>query len=310
MIKFIIGFVFMALLSGCGGWSKTKCSTSNFEAIGYERGSKGLSNRGDSIYGACLKKEVTIDIQTYNKGYESGLRVFCTDSKGFEAGRLGKELHKVCNATAQYMKAYDRGLKTYCTVKKGTQDGYSMSPEATVCLTYSAYMTGYKNGTKSYCSTEKGQEDGFSGSEMHSKCSTYEAYRNGYKNGTKNYCEPENAIRLGEKGAEIPVRCTSAKFKTAYNKGRKLFVNQRIKELTTYLSYEKRNYENLRDELQDAQFAYQNIPKRGLTPEQQKERRSLSKRIRKLTKERDKQRTVVTDMENELINLRNESNDL
>ena len=207
MSRFIIGFL-MALLSGCGGWSKTRCHTSNFETIGYERGTKGFSNLGDNIYGACLKKEVTIDIRTYNKGYESGLRVFCTDAKGFKAGRLGENLNAVCKATRDYMKAYDRGLKTYCTVKRGTQDGYSMTPAVKVCLAYSTYMTGYKNGTNSYCSNEKGQEDGFAG-KIDSKCLTYAAYKKGRENGIKNYCEPENATKLGEKGAKIPLHCSS-----------------------------------------------------------------------------------------------------
>jgi len=306
MLRIIICTTIAALLSGCGGWSKNKCLTTNFESIGYDRGSRGQSNKGDSIYGSCLKKEISIDVNSYNKGYEQGLKAYCSDSKGYASGTAGNTAHRVCTPVSSYMKGYDRGLKTYCTVEKGTKDGYALAEKATVCLSYSTYMLGHQNGVKSYCSNEKGQEDGFSGGEMHAKCSVHKNYVAGYKSGVKNFCLPENALRLGEKGEEVPSRCTGSSFKKAYNKGRKTFVQQRVKELNTYLDYEKRNYENLRDELQDKQFSYSNLPKNGLTPEQKKRKSSLYSNIRKLTKERDQQRNKVTDMEAELAELNQE----
>ena len=81
-------------------------------------------------------------------------------------------------------------------------------------------------------------------------------------------------------------------------------MTQRLTELNTYLSYEKINYENLRDELQDAQFAYQNLPQKS------PKKANLSKRIKKLTKERDKQKKLVTDMENEIVTLKAEFSNL
>jgi len=73
---------------------------------------------------------------------------------------------------------------------------------------------------------------------------------------------------------------------------------------------EKRNYENLRDELQDAQFAFQNLSQSGLTEEQRDQRRELSDRIRRLRKDRDRQRKKVTDMESELRTLRTDLENL
>lgn len=310
MLRIIIFAILTALLSGCGGWSKTKCVTTNFESIGYDRGAKGLSNKGDSIYGACLKKEISVDVKAYDKGYDRGLKAYCSDSKGYSRGKQGKEAQDVCTPVKTYMAGHDRGLKAYCTIDRGTKDGYALAEKNRACLSYSTYMVGYKNGSESYCSNEKGQEDGFAGAEMHVKCSSFAAYRTGYKGGVKNYCSPENGLRLGEKGEEVPSRCTDSSFKTAYNKGRKIFIKQRVKDLNTYLDYEKRNYENLRDELQDAQFSYSNLPKDSLTPDQKKRKSELYRRIKKLTKERDSQRAKVTEMEAELADLTVEINRL
>ena len=69
---------------------------------------------------------------------------------------------------------------------------------------------------------------------------------------------------------------------------------------------EKRNYENLRDELQDAQFAYQNLSQSNLSEGQREQRRELSDRIRRLRKERDKQRKKVTYMESEIRTLKSD----
>ena len=306
MIKLIISLSLFSLLAGCGGWSKKKCSESNFEALGYERGSRGLRGRGDQINTACAKKEVIIDLNSYNQGYNRGLKAYCTSEKGNEKGRLGQTPQAVCSGVQRYMKGYDRGLKSYCTIEKGTKDGYSLKPKVEVCLTYSTYLIGYKNGIKSYCSKEKGQEDGFSGTEMLAKCSGHSAYVSGYKKGKSNFCMPENGLRLGERGAEFPQKCTKKSFKAAYNKGRGLYIQQRMKDLNNNLDVENRNYENLRDELQDAQFAYQNLSQSNLSEGQREQRRELSDRIRRLRKERDKQRKKVTYMEAEIRSLKSD----
>ena len=300
MFRHLIALAILLLLAGCGGWSKSKCADTNFEAIGYDRGLRGLSNRGDSINAACMKKDVSIDLNGYNRGYKQGIKAYCTDGKGNEKGRLGQAPHRVCTGTKHYMVGYDRGLKTFCTSEKGTKDGYSLAPKLEVCLTYSAYLNGYKNGVKTFCSFDKGQEDGFANAEMNSTCASYSGYTSGYKKGIKNYCMPENGVRLGENGAERPVKCTSDSFKAAYNKGRGRFIQQRMKDITTNLDIEKRNYENLRDELQDAQFSYQNLQGKELSEEQKDEKRELSDRIRRLRRERDRQRNKVYDMEAEV----------
>lgn len=310
MIRNILTLLVLMLLVGCGGWSKKKCAESNFETIGYDRGIRGLRSRGDQINASCLKKEVSIDLSGYNKGYQQGLKAYCTDGKGNENGRLGQKPQSVCTGIKHYMAGYDRGLKTYCTIERGTKDGYALRPKLEVCLSYNTYLVGYKNGLKTYCSFEKGQEDGFSGVEMHATCSGHSSYSSGYKKGISNFCMPENGQRLGEKGAEFPEKCTKSSFKTAYNKGRGVFIRQRMKDLNTNLDVEKRNYENLRDELQDAQFAFQNLSQSELTEEQRQQRQELSDRIRRLRKDRDKQRRKVTDMESELRTLRSDLENL
>lgn len=203
MVRNLTGLFILLLLMGCSGWSKKKCSESNFQAVGYDRGIKGLRSRGDQINATCLKKDVSIDLNAYNNGYQQGLKAYCTEGKGRENGRLGQNPHSTCTGIKHYMAGYDKGLKSFCTVEKGTKDGYSLKPKREVCLAYSQYLVGYKNGVKTYCSLEKGQEDGFSGVEMHTTCAGHSSYTSGYKKGIANFCMPENGHRLGEKGAEF-----------------------------------------------------------------------------------------------------------
>ena len=313
MIRCTLGLAILMFLAGCGGWSKKKCAESNFEDIGYERGVQGLKSRGNQINTKCLEKEVSINLNSYNKGYQRGLKTYCTDEKAKEIGRLGQKPQSICTSIKHYMTGYDQGLRTFCTIERGAKDGYALKSKLEVCLAHSTYLIGYENGIKTYCSFEKGQEHGFSGTIMHEKCSNHSTYNSGYKKGSSNFCMPENGQRLGEKGAEFPEKCTKPSFKAAYNKGRSLFIKQRIKDLNINLDVEKKNYKNIKNELQDAQFTLQNLSQKSrklITKEQKQQRRKLPSRIRKLKRDRNKQHEKVTDIEFKLRTLRSDLENL
>jgi len=310
MTKSIVFFVLTLGLAACGGWSKKKCQSTDFSSMGYSRGSKGKIGLSDHINSTCLKKGVAINVSSYQEGYDNGLKTFCSDSKARRDGGDGHDPINICKSNPSYMRAYDKGLKTYCTVDRGIKDGYALSEKAVVCLNTKAYLTGHKNGVKTFCSFEKGQEDGFLGSKMNSKCISQSGYKDGHKSGLLNFCKPENGKRLGEKGEERPKRCTKSEFRASYDQGRTLFLTKKVKNLSSKLEIENRNYQNLRDELQDAQFSYQELSQREATPRTDERKRNLTHDIRKLKKERNEQREIVTELESELSTLKSELSDL
>jgi hypothetical protein len=310
MTKHVVFFILALGLTACGGWTKKKCERTDFSSVGYSRGSKGKIGQSDQINSTCLKKGVAIKVSSYQEGYNNGLKTYCSDSKARRDGSDGYEPINICKSNPSYMRAYDKGLKTYCTVDRGVKDGYALSEKKVVCLSTKAYLTGHKNGVTTFCSFEKGQEDGFLGSNMNSKCVSQKGYKDGHKSGLLNFCKPENGKRLGEKGEERPKRCTKSEFRASYDQGRTLFITKKVKNLSSSLEIENRNYQNLRDELQDAQFSYQELSQRNPTPRTDERKRTLSQDIRKLKKERNEQRETVTDLESQLSDLKAELDDL
>ena len=113
---------------------------------------------------------------------------------------------------------------------------------------------------------------------------------------------------MGEKGTAYPEKCykTGKSFELAFNNGRKIYLGRSIKELEVNIGFERRNYESVRDELQDAQFSFSNMPKYSRDPELVREKEDLENRIQDLRKRRDRQRSKLTRIEQELNKMKSE----
>jgi len=304
----IFSLLAISMLTSCAHWNKKRCAETDFNQLGYAEGSQGADSKVVSYNQSCLKKDVKIDMNAYNTGYKRGLQAFCTPQSGSQLGIAGQQPHRNCQMNDSYMVAYEDSLKQFCSVERGTKDGYAMATRNTLCTPYSSYNIGYKNGVKNYCSYEKGQEDGFDNKAKNTQCSSYTAYTSGYSKGQKNFCSPENAKRMGEKGQAYPEKCykSGKSFELAFNDGRKIYLGRSIKELEVNIGFERRNYESLRDELQDAQFGFSNMPKYSRDPELVREKEDLENRIQDLRKRRDQQRTKLTRIEQELNEMKSE----
>lgn len=308
MKRLIFTLLTLTLITSCAHWNKKRCAETDFNQLGYAEGSRGADSKITSYNQACLKKDVKIDMQAYNNGYKNGLKAFCTPQSAADLGIIGQDPHRNCQMNDSYMKAYENSLKKFCSVERGTKDGFAMVGRNTLCTPYSSYNIGYKNGVKNFCSFEKGQEDGFDNRAKNTQCSSYKAYSQGYSKGQKNFCSPENGKRMGEAGKPFPEKCykSGKTFELAFNSGRKIYLSKSIKELEVNIGFERRNYESLRDELQDAQFSFSNMPKYSRDPEVVREKGDLQNRIEDLRKRRDNQRTKLTRIEQELNGLKSE----
>lgn len=305
--------IFLLSFSSCASrWSSKTCTETNFGDLGYQEGSSGKANLINSYNQACLKKKVQIPIRDYKIGYQKGLLVFCSPEKGFAEGSKGQNLQSLCGSTEAYTKAYKKGLRGFCSTAKGVQDGFAMRPEIIVCTSFSSYTLGYKKGKKEYCTSDRGQEHGFAGEEPDSRCIVYPAYKTGYSKGQVYFCSIENGAKLGEKGAPFPDKCMKAglRFKSSYNKGRVKFLTTAVREKRTGVTFERQNYERIRDELQDMQFALGRFPKHSIDPNVDSEKVDLMNSIQRLRVKRDQQRDLLEGLESEIYDMENEIRDL
>jgi hypothetical protein len=101
-----------------------ECVTADWQAVGYEDGSRGYnSSRFSSHRKACAKHGVTADFPTYKKGYDQGVRSYCTPERGYSLGKKNKALPNICpsDLIASVRRGYDLGHDLYLE-KKERQD--------------------------------------------------------------------------------------------------------------------------------------------------------------------------------------------
>lgn len=103
-------------LSGCASMSGDECVTSDWHAIGFEDGSRGLAADalGDRRK-ACAKHGVTPNFDAYQAGRAEGLHEFCRPTRGFNLGASGGYYNGVCPASneASFVDAYNTGHQLF-----------------------------------------------------------------------------------------------------------------------------------------------------------------------------------------------------
>jgi len=112
----LVVVITMLVSSGCATMSGDECMTSDWQAIGYEDGARGLT--GDRLgqhRKACAKHGVTPDFEAYQAGRTSGLREFCQPQRGFNLGSSGNRYNGVCayDLEADFLDAYRSGSQLH-----------------------------------------------------------------------------------------------------------------------------------------------------------------------------------------------------
>lgn len=77
--------------------NKDECLSADWRNVGYEDGLRGdaRTRLGDHRK-ACAEYRVTPDGDAYYRGYDQGIRGYCTPQKGRELGEQGMYYHQVC----------------------------------------------------------------------------------------------------------------------------------------------------------------------------------------------------------------------
>ncbi len=104
-------------LSACSSTvSEEACQVGNWEAQGFEDGSKGRApDQLNKIVEACTKYGFSVDNQAWLKGYEAGLPRYCTYERGYERGESGASYNQVCGGelAEEYGPGYEEGVQRY-----------------------------------------------------------------------------------------------------------------------------------------------------------------------------------------------------
>jgi len=96
--------------------SSEECANSDWVAVGYEDGSRGLTtDKFGSRRKACAKHGVTADFQAYQQGRAEGLVEFCQPSRGYNLGVSGGTYHGVCDIAMEeeFLDGYRAGNQLY-----------------------------------------------------------------------------------------------------------------------------------------------------------------------------------------------------
>lgn len=86
-----------ALLSSCATMSKEQCLRGDWGQVGFQDGEQGRAqSRLDDHAKACAKAGVAPDPAVYFAARDQGLKLYCTQDRGFREGRTGQSYAGVC----------------------------------------------------------------------------------------------------------------------------------------------------------------------------------------------------------------------
>jgi len=103
-------------VAGCASMSESECKTADW----YRKGlADGTAGRSDAYlaqhHEACAKAGVTPDVAQWRRGWDEGLRSFCTPAVGWREGLAGHGYSGVCigRNEAAFMQAWRAGSEVY-----------------------------------------------------------------------------------------------------------------------------------------------------------------------------------------------------
>jgi hypothetical protein len=89
--------VAVGALAGCATMSQDACLQGDWAGVGFKDGEAGhAQSRLDDHAKACAKSGVTPNASVYFAARDQGLKLYCTQDRGFSEGRTGQSYAGVC----------------------------------------------------------------------------------------------------------------------------------------------------------------------------------------------------------------------
>lgn len=104
------------VMSACASMSSDECIATDWSAVGFEDGARGLTTeRFASHRTACAKHGVTADFGAYQAGRKEGLIEYCQPGRGYDVGVSGGRYYGVCSADLEpgFLDGYNDGHHLY-----------------------------------------------------------------------------------------------------------------------------------------------------------------------------------------------------
>jgi hypothetical protein len=99
-IKFLVlATLTLLVMSGCATMNEQECLTADWESVGYADGRVAReAARLGKHRAACIEHGITADRDAYARGYDKGIRTFCSEDMAFAFGTGGKPVPALCPA--------------------------------------------------------------------------------------------------------------------------------------------------------------------------------------------------------------------
>jgi hypothetical protein len=121
----VLGLVVsLGALAGCATMSKEACLQGDWAGVGFKDGEAGRAqSRLDDHAKACAKAGVSPDPAAYFQARDQGLKLYCTQDRGFHEGRAGQSYAGVCPPGAEhgFLVGYGDGQLVHAAVSRLSQ---------------------------------------------------------------------------------------------------------------------------------------------------------------------------------------------
>jgi hypothetical protein len=118
----IFSLLILVYLLGCASTlTRNECLEADWYEIGLIDGREGEPRSKFQEHAEhCLKHDVHVGREAYYRGRDQGLRIYCTQDRGFELGRLGERYNHICpqDLEADFVAGYTRGKGQYNSESK------------------------------------------------------------------------------------------------------------------------------------------------------------------------------------------------
>lgn len=118
MVKHTMVFVacLSLVLQGCSTMNEKECVVADWQAIGYEDGSRGYSeSRFGKYRKACAEYGIKANFASYQTGHTRGLRRYCTPERAYNLGKSNAQFPNICptDLIGDMRYGYDLGKNLY-----------------------------------------------------------------------------------------------------------------------------------------------------------------------------------------------------
>jgi hypothetical protein len=136
LIHPMILLLLAGMVTGCASMSKKDCENADWHAIGYSDGARGIQPGHLNAYDQrCAEFKIVPDANAYQTGWQQGIRSYCTNANGYNAGAAGLAYNNICPADVApaFLSGWQQGVRQYCTPANGLNQGLAGRPYRGVC---------------------------------------------------------------------------------------------------------------------------------------------------------------------------------